>query len=122
VTREDRITLLSVALGAADLGECSDSDWTGDGKITIEEIVLAVNATPDVCPAFTPEQRCLASGGAVSTAMCCLSAGDFPDTCATGACGCGPHNSHEVRVCICGEGRCWDGSGCALRKKRGQPS
>ena len=112
VTSEDRITLLSVALGTAGPGECPDGDWTGDGAISVDELVLALNATPDVCPAFTPEQRCLASGGALSTAMCCLNAGDFPDTCSIGACSCAPVNSHEVRVCVCGESRCWDGSTC----------
>ena len=63
------------------------------------------------CP-LTPEQGCLASGGTVTTATCCASTGDFPDTCAIGACGCPPDASHEVRVCNCGAGSCFDGTGC----------
>jgi predicted outer membrane repeat protein len=113
VTDEDRVTLLSVALGTSDLGECSDGDWTGDGAVTVDEIILAVNATPDVCAVVAPEQRCLASGGAVTTRMCCLSTGDFPNTCGLGACTCAPGNSHQVLVCVCGENRCWDGSTCS---------
>jgi predicted outer membrane repeat protein len=115
VTSADRVTLLGVALGTSNLNECLDGDWTGDGAVTVDEIILAVNATPDVCPAFTPEQRCLASGGAVTTGICCLSVGDFPDTCGIGACSCAPGNSHEVRVCACDENRCWDGQTCAPR-------
>jgi hypothetical protein len=59
-----------------------------------------------------PEQACVNSGGTVSTSICCLSSGDFPNSCTIGACGCSLENSHEVRVCDCGEGRCWDGNAC----------
>ncbi len=58
------------------------------------------------------EQACMNSGGVVSTATCCGSTGDFPNTCNIGACGCGPSASHEVRVCECGAGTCFDGSTC----------
>jgi len=57
-------------------------------------------------------QGCLDSGGTVTSAVSCLSTGDFPDTCATGACGCGPDTSHEVHVCDCGAGKAFDGSRC----------
>jgi hypothetical protein len=36
--------------------------------------------------------------------------GDFPDTCVTGACGCGPGDSHPVRICNCPAGNCFNGS------------
>ncbi len=58
------------------------------------------------------EKACLDSGGTVSTALCCQSTGDFPDDCAIGACGCAPEYSHQVKVCNCGEGRCFDGTKC----------
>jgi len=56
------------------------------------------------------ELACTQSGGTVSTGQCCLASGDFPEMCATGACGCGPGNTHEVKTCNCGPGACWDSS------------
>jgi hypothetical protein len=57
---------------------------------------------------ISAEQACINSGGTVTTQLCCNSANDFPNTCLIGACGCSPDNSHEVKVCDCGEGKCWD--------------
>jgi len=54
------------------------------------------------------DQACINSGGTVTTQLCCNSATDFPNTCLIGACGCSPDNSHEVKVCDCGEGKCWN--------------
>ncbi len=61
----------------------------------------------------SPDQACVSAGGTVITQLCCGSASDFPNTCAIGACGCSPSNSHDVKVCDCGEGKCWDGTKCA---------
>jgi len=58
------------------------------------------------------EQACIDSGGTVSTSLCCLAVGDFPNLCATGACGCAPGDSHEVKICDCGPGKCFDGETC----------
>jgi len=58
------------------------------------------------------EQTCLDSGGTIGTALCCQSTGDFPDTCAIGVCGCASEYSHQVKICNCGEGRCFDGVNC----------
>jgi hypothetical protein len=55
---------------------------------------------------------CTSSGGTVEKGMCCKSAEDFPNLCLIGACGCGPADSHEVSICNCGEGKCWDGEEC----------
>ena len=55
---------------------------------------------------------CSASGGTVGTALCCTSASDFPNNCATGACGCAPSASHEVKVCNCPAPDCWNGTAC----------
>ncbi len=60
------------------------------------------------------EQGCLLSGGTVETSLCCASASDFPNVCLIGACGCSPADSHQVKVCNCGEGKCFDGSGCVV--------
>ncbi|MHC4698702.1 MAG: hypothetical protein ACYTFA_18390, partial [Planctomycetota bacterium] len=57
-------------------------------------------------------QECVDSGGTVNTGLCCDAVSDFPNTCVTGACGCSPDNSHEVNVCYCGEGHCFDGTRC----------
>jgi hypothetical protein len=60
----------------------------------------------------TPQAGCVASGGTLGTASCCLSTGDFPNTCMIGPCGCSPTNSHEVQMCFCPEGQCFDGTAC----------
>lgn len=59
------------------------------------------------------ELACIASGGTVGTSYCCLAVGDFPDTCAIGACGCAPGANHEVKVCNCPAGYCFDGNSCS---------
>lgn len=68
------------------------------------------------------EQSCLSSGGTISTAICCMSAADFPNTCLIGACGCSPDNSHPVRSCDCGSGKCFDGVRCVPAAPAGLPS
>ncbi len=60
----------------------------------------------------TKEQGCIDSGGEVSAKMCCKSTGDFPSTCLIGACGCAPNDSHEVKTCDCGKGKCFNGTEC----------
>jgi len=68
---------------------------------------------------FCPEsnslsEKCTSTGGTVSTAMCCLSSGDFPRMDLIGACGCSSDNSHEVKICDCGE-KVWNGETCISR-------
>ena len=62
------------------------------------------------------EKGCLDSGGKVSTALCCKTSSDFPNTCLIGACGCSSENSHQVKVCDCGLDKCFDGERCIYRK------
>lgn len=57
------------------------------------------------------ELGCVQSGGTVITSSCCAATGDFPDTCAVGACSCSPTNSHDVKACDCPSG-CFDGIKC----------
>lgn len=64
------------------------------------------------------ERGCVDSGGTVTTASCCQSADDFPDSCAIGACGCAPQYSHPVKFCGCGGGKCFKGNKCV--EMRGQ--
>ena len=54
------------------------------------------------------EQACINAGGTVRTSLCCLSTGDFPNMCLVGPCTCSLENSHNVTICDCGEGLCWD--------------
>ena len=58
------------------------------------------------------EQACLDSGGTVEITSCCLTASDFPNLCLIGACSCSTENSHDVKTCNCGEGKCFDGTIC----------
>jgi hypothetical protein len=53
-------------------------------------------------------QRCTSTGGTIDTSLCCMSAGDFPNRCAIGACSCAPASSHTVRVCSCPSGMCFN--------------
>lgn len=60
----------------------------------------------------TKEQACTNAGGTVKTVTCCKSTSDFPNLCLIGACGCSAENSHEIKTCDCGEGKCFDGVKC----------
>jgi hypothetical protein len=53
---------------------------------------------------------CEKTGGTVELRSCCESVGNFPNLCLVGACTCLPENSHEVLVCQCPEGFCWNGT------------
>jgi hypothetical protein len=72
-------------------------------------IFFILNNKPEVSP---KEQACINSGGTVQKVMCCGQTNDFPNLCATGACGCSLENSHNVSICDCGENKCFDGNGC----------
>jgi len=61
------------------------------------------------------EQACTNSGGEISTSLCCEAVDDFPNLCLIGSCGCSPENSQEVKICDCGEGKCFDGNTCVPR-------
>jgi hypothetical protein len=63
------------------------------------------------------EKACLSSGGQVSYSSCCKSAGDFPNLCLIGACGCSLGNSSQVKKCDCGEGKCFDGKECVQQQQ-----
>lgn len=72
------------------------------------------NQGPDLAP-DSQRQACLESGGEVTHTNCCESVGDFSNQCKIGACGCAPQQSHQVKVCECGEGKCFDGEKCVPR-------
>ena len=59
---------------------------------------------------------CTSTGGQINSTLCCTSAGDFPDSCLVGACGCAPTNSHTVATCTCPTGSCFSSkTGCGPR-------
>merc|ERR1712032_1164118 len=57
-------------------------------------------------------ESCVSSGGTVGSQPCCAGIDAFPDTCIMGACGCGPDASEDKPVCVCPEGKCFDGTSC----------
>jgi len=57
-------------------------------------------------------KACVNSGGAVLSSLCCQLTGDFPNSCLIGPCGCSLENSHPVKICDCGEGKCFNGKKC----------
>jgi len=68
----------------------------------------ATHTSPQPAQNKTVEDFCAAGGGTIKTQQCCNSVADFPDTCLVGGCGCSLENSHEIKVCDCGEGKCWN--------------
>ncbi len=79
--------------------------------VAIAFTVANIKNTP-TSEASGKEQACINSGGAVRMSACCKSAGNFPNICLVGACGCAPQHSHEVEICECPEGKCFDGTAC----------
>lgn len=78
-------------------------------------IALAGTAYLYITNTFTPSniaKSCTDSGGTIGSNLCCLSSGDFPNSCLIGACGCSPLNSHSVKTCECPTGQCFDGTKC----------
>lgn len=90
---------------AADTATVADAAMAAD---TVAADVAAVDIGAEVAPG----NPCTAAGGTIATQKCCSSASDYPNTCAIGACGCGPADSKDVATCNCGAGKCWDGKDC----------
>jgi hypothetical protein len=111
VTVDEILTMVNIALGNTPIASCEAGDANHDGQITVDEILAAVNNALNGCPSAA-EQGCLGSGGAVTTVLCCAGTDDFPETCFVGACSCSPDASHEVRVCDCSAGTCFNGTAC----------
>jgi hypothetical protein len=49
VTIDELITMVNIALGTKPVSECSVGDTSGDGDITIDEIIQAVNRALNGC-------------------------------------------------------------------------
>jgi hypothetical protein len=89
----------------------ADSSITrqGNGNYSMTPVVKVLATQPEV---KNDEKNCIGSGGILTTGWCCKSVSNFPNMCGVGSCGCSLDNSHEVRLCNCGEGKCFDGSRC----------
>jgi len=83
---------------------------TGSDQYKLKPVIAVLSET--LSGMSEQEQVCLSSGGTVTTRLCCNSVKDFPDLCLMGACGCAPGDSHQIRVCTCGSGRCFNGTAC----------
>jgi hypothetical protein len=86
-------------------------------NITPQQKKNALPIQPSASGQNGKEKACLDSSGTVGSASCCGQTQDFPNNCAIGACGCAPANSHQVKTCECGEGKCFDGNSCVSSKK-----
>ena len=83
----------------------SSTDWAANNTKGAEKSFATISK----------ELSCTNSGGTVTTTSCCLSASDFPSSCVVGACGCAPADSHDVKTCNCGAGKCFDGNKCVAQ-------
>jgi hypothetical protein len=86
---------------------------TGNDQYKLKPVIAVISET--LSGVSEQEQACLRSGGTATTMLCCNSVRDFPDLCLVGACGCAAGDSHQVRVCTCGTGMCFNGTACVAR-------
>ncbi len=86
---------------------------TGSDQYKLKPVIAVISET--LSGMSEPEQVCIRSGGTVTTMLCCNSVRDFPDLCLMGACGCAAGDSHQIKVCDCGSGKCFNGTACVAR-------
>jgi len=72
------------------------------------DVLLGVNQGTYLIDSHT----CLQTGGLPTGVNCCAGSGDFPDTCAVGACTCAPASSESVDICVCPNGCFMKSGGC----------
>lgn len=96
---------------SADVATDAPADTAADAPADVATDV-AQDASSDAATDGGLAAACTASGGTVSSSLCCASTGDFPNLCGVGACGCAPASSHTVMTCVCPTGRCFNGTAC----------
>ena len=101
------VLLLMVSPSASQCNPSCQGDLNSDQQVTVDELIVAVNNALRGCQASPEQIGCLATGGTLSTALCCASAPEFPDTCVMDACSCTPESSREVALCDCGARSCF---------------
>jgi hypothetical protein len=92
------------AVGVVD---ASPADATADGGARDGGAAAGDTGSAEDAAQRDPATACTATGGVVTTAPCCFQVGDFPDTCAAGACTCAPQYSTTTKVCDCPSGTCF---------------
>jgi len=78
-------------------------------KVILDQALAILKAA---MPGDDLKQACLDSGGQIAIVSCCKSAGNYPNTCLIGVCGCSLESSKEIKTCNCGEGKCFNGTAC----------
>ena len=97
----------STSVGAA--GRPADAEMDAEAE-TATDAGDADTMTPPL------EALCTTTGGAVTTASCCMNGtASFPNTCSIGACSCPPASSHTIPVCDCPGGCFSPDAGCVQR-------
>lgn len=95
---------------------CFDKDYQwekeGDCFCAAPRSCKCVNGKCEPVFEENKEEACVNSGGEVRTSSCCKATSDYPNLCLIGPCGCSLENSHQVKICDCGEGKCFDGNEC----------
>ena len=94
------------------VGQCTGGCPSPDAGT---DLGTSADAGPDLgtsTDGAAPADLCTASGGQISSGLCCTSATDFPNSCLDGACSCSSTNSHTVSICTCGAGCYLPGYGC----------
>ena len=86
---------------------------TGSDQYKLKPVIAVISET--VSGIAEQEQACIRSGGDVTTMLCCNSVSDFPNLCLVGSCGCAAGDSHQIKVCTCGTGTCFNGTACVAR-------
>ena len=86
--------------------------WIVAGGVVLVAAIVVYQFIINSQNLVSNNQGCVNSGGTVGTSQCCKAVNDFPNTCLIGACGCSPAGSHEVKVCECPQGKCFDGNEC----------
>ncbi len=93
------------------LSACTSCICQSDGSLGLCTGLCSVDAGTDSAA------LCTDTGGTVAPQLCCLSVSDFPNLCLVGACGCSPSGSHNVKVCTCPAGTCFDPTrGCTAQQ------
>jgi hypothetical protein len=108
----DVVQPTDVALDASDSGTV-DAAADTLAMDTVATDTMMPSDVPTAPDASTAAALCMSTGGTITVLQCCSSAGDFPNSCALGACSCAPMYSHAVNACNCGSGQCFDpAAGC----------
>jgi hypothetical protein len=113
-TSQEIMVTKSLSCADCDNCQCKVCNFaTACGEvITVNGNFTVCDISNEVCAAVEDYDPCTKAGGTVEIRNCCKSAPDFPNTCAIGACGCGPGSSKDTKVCNCGAGECFNGTDC----------